>query len=94
MAFRKVAQFKEMTLEYVSPDGAGSAQFFTDMPGNHLASRIGSVALPQTNADKTPNTKTIPLVDLNGAPFEGTLYYPKVSPPVNGALQLRAGRGG
>lgn len=91
MAFRKVAQFKEMTLEYVSPDAAGVAQFFTDMPGNHLVSRIGLVALPQTNSDKTPNTKTIPLVDNNGAPFEGTLYYPKVVPPINGALQLRGG---
>jgi len=91
MAFRKVAQFKEISIEYISPDAAGSLRFFTDLPGNHLATRIGTKVLTATNADKTPNTITFPLVDGNGAPLEGTLYYPRVDPPVTGALQLRSG---
>lgn len=91
MAFRKVAQFKEATLEYVSPTAAGTFKFYTDMPGNHLADRTGALSLPITNADKTPNTKTFPLVDSNGAPLEGTLYFPRVDPPATGALQLRGG---
>jgi hypothetical protein len=91
MAFRKVAQFKEVSLEYVSADAAGAFKLFTDMPGNHLADRTGAKVLPQTNADKTPNTITFPLVDANGAPLEGTLYYPRVDPPATGALQLRGG---
>jgi hypothetical protein len=91
MAFRKVAQFKEVSLEYVSPTAAGSFKLFTDMPGNHLADRTGVKVLPATNADKTPNTITFPLVDGNGAPLEGTLYYPRVDPPASGALQLRGG---
>lgn len=91
MAFRKMAQFKEVSLEYVSKDNPGVFKFFTDMPGNHLAERTGGKTLPVTNADKTPNTTTISLVDASGAPLEGTLYYPRVEPPVNGALQLRSG---
>src|SRR5438128_830345 len=93
MAFRKVAQFKEMSLEYVSPSGASTAKFFTDMPGKHLALRITST-MPQTNADKTPNTHTVSLVDGNGAPLEGTLYYPRVDPFAtsgSGGTQLRGG---
>src|ERR1041384_5005365 len=90
MAFRKMAQFKEISLEYVSPTAAGTLKFFTDMPGNHLVNRV-QTTLPTTNADKTPNTTTFPLVDGNGAPLEGTLYYPRVEPPANGALQLRSG---
>ena len=91
MAFRKVAQFKEVSLEYVSTTAPGTFKFFTDMPGNHLAERTGGKVLPQTNADKAPGTITFPLVDANGAPLEGTLYYPRVEPPATGALQLRSG---
>jgi hypothetical protein len=91
MAFRKVAQFKECTLEYVSADGAGTFKFFTDMPGGHLTDRTGALALPVTNADKAPASRTFSLVDANGAPLEGTLYYPRVDPPATGALQLRSG---
>lgn len=91
MAFRKVAQFKEVSLEYVSPTASGVFLFSTDMPGNHLQERTGGMILPQTNADKTPNTITLPLTDGLGAPYEGTIYVPRVNPPVNGALQLRTG---
>lgn len=91
MAFRKVAQFKEISVEYVSADGAGALKFYTDLPGNHLTERTGGKVLTATNADKTPNTITFPLIDGNGAPLEGTLYYPRVEPPATGALQLRGG---
>lgn len=91
MAFRKVAQFKEVSLEYVSPTAAGTFKFFTDMPGGALIERTGGKVLPLTPADKSPKTITFPLVDVNGAPLEGTLYYPRVEPPVAGALQLRSG---
>lgn len=93
MAFRKFAQFKEMSLEYVSPSGASTAKFYTDAPGGHLALRVTG-SLPQTNVDKTPATTTISLVDANGAPLEGTLYYPRVEPfatSANGGTQLRSG---
>jgi hypothetical protein len=95
MAFRKMAQFKECSLEYVSPSGPSTFRFFTDMPGNHLAERTGGgKAMPQTNIDHTPNTVTFPLIDANGAPLEGTLYYPRVEPfatSANGGTQLRSG---
>jgi len=91
MAFRKVAQFKEMSLEYVSPDGPGTARFFTDLPGGILTERTGGKPMAQTNTNKAPATITIPLNDAFGAPLEGTLYYPRVEPPTAGALQLRSG---
>ena len=70
MAFRKMAQFKECSLEYISPTAPGTFSFSTDMPGNHIALRSGTHVLPATNVDKTPNTITFPLVDANGAPLE------------------------
>jgi hypothetical protein len=91
MAFRKVCQFKELSVEYISTTAAGTLKFFTDLPGNHLTERTGGKTLPATNADKSPNTITFPLVDASGAPLEGTLYYPRVDPPAAGALQLRSG---
>lgn len=94
MAFRKVAQFKEISLEYVSPSGASTLKFYTDMPGGHLTERTGGKSMPITNADKTPATVTFPLVDGNGAPLEGTLYYPRVEPyatSASGGTQLRGG---
>lgn len=90
MAFRKVGQFREVSLEYVSADGPGTFKFSTDMPGNAITLRE-TKTLPQTAVDKSPQTITFPLVDVNGAPLEGTLYVPRVEPPVYGALQLRSG---
>jgi len=94
MAFRKVAQFKEASLEYVSPSGPSTFKFFTDMPGGHLVERTGGKTMPITNADHTPNTITFPLVDANGAPLEGTLYQERVDPfatSASGGTQLRSG---
>ena len=94
MAFRKVAQFKEVSLEYVSPSGASSFTFSTDMPGGLIAARITNASLPQTPADHSPRTTTIPLVDNAGAPLEGTLYVTRVDPfatSASGGTQLRSG---
>jgi hypothetical protein len=94
MAFRTVAQFKEVSLVYVSPTGPSTFKFFTDMPGGHLTERTGGKSLPVTNIDRTPQSYTIPLLDGNGAPLEGTVYYPRVEPyPTsgNGGTQLRSG---
>lgn len=91
MAFRKVWQFKECSIEYVGPSG-GTFKFSTDLPGGAMAQRLTPAAtLANTPADKSPKTQTIPLSDSNSAPFEGTLYQPRVEPPPTGVLQLRAG---
>ena len=94
MAFRKVFQVKEVSLEYVSPSGPSTFKFFTDMPGNHMLDRTGAKTMPQTNADHTPVTTTFSLVDANGAPLEGTLYSMRVDPyatSASGGTQLRSG---
>ena len=92
MAFRRIAQMKEISLEYVSPTAAGTLKFFTDLPGSALAERTGGgKTLPVTPADKSPQVITYPLVDANGAPIEASLWYPRVDPPATGSLQLRGG---
>src|SRR4051794_11662941 len=90
MAFRKVAQFKEVSLQYVAVSG-GTFKFLTDMPGGHLLERTGGKAIPASNADKTPATTTIPLIDGNGAPLEGTIHQERVDPPFGATVQLRSG---
>ena len=79
MAFRKVFEFKEITLVYAS-NGAATLQFFTDMPsgGNPpgtLAGRLTTpVTLPATTSDKR-QTMTIPLDGIRGSQF-----YPAITP--------------
>lgn len=82
MAFRKVAEFKEVTLQYQTNAGGGvSFQWFTDMPGGVLGARLGSgVPLAGTNAARV--TRTIPLDGI-----EGSEFYPVLTP--NNATQLR-----
>jgi hypothetical protein len=95
MAFRKVAQIREISLEYVSPSGASTMKFYTDMPGGALAERTGGgKSMPTTGANHIPATITFPLVDGSGAPLEATLYYPRVEPfatSASGGTQLRSG---
>jgi hypothetical protein len=92
MAFRKLAEFREISVEYVSADGTGKLKFFTDMPGNHLVDRSsGGWTLPQTNADHTPTTYTHTLADSAGAPMQGSMYFPRFEPPANGIMQVRGG---
>lgn len=84
MAFRKVAEFKEMSLAY-SSNGASVAQFYTDMPGGALAARKGAgVSMPSTAA--TRKTLTIPLDGI-----EGTLFYPEVTPGAATQVKLFEG---
>lgn len=93
MSFRKVAQFKEVSLSYVSPSGASTFKFSTDMPGNAIALRFTG-SMPQTNPGHDPETTTFSLVDGGGALLEGTLYQPRVEPfatSANGGTQLRSG---
>jgi len=93
MAFRKVAQFKEVSFEYVSPSGPSTFTFKTDMPGGLIA-EVFSGAMPQTPLDHSPRTTTFSLVNDDGAPLEGTLYVTRVDPfatSADGGTQLRSG---
>lgn len=81
MAFQKVFDFKEITLEY-SSNGAAVFQFYTDMPGGTLAIRLplgapasGGYALPSTGGIGARKTITIPLDGI-----QGTEYYPIFTP--------------
>lgn len=85
-----VAQFLEVVMEYVATGSSGSFDFLTDMPGGSMASRITPVSLPVTPSDKSPKTITIPLLDANNAPIEGTLFQPKWTPGATGTLQVRS----
>jgi len=79
MAFRKVFDFKEVTLQYQS-NGTATFQFYTDMPGGTLAARLGAgITLPSTSG--TRKTITIPLDNI-----QGTEYYPLVTP--GGSTQI------
>jgi len=80
MAFRKVCEMKEVSIQY-SSNGTATFQWYTDMPGGQLAPRLGiGTALPTTNS--TRKTTTIPLDNI-----EGTEFYPVITPA--NATQLR-----
>lgn len=84
MAFRKVAEFKEVTLQYQS-NGASTFQWLTDMPGGTLAARLGAgVSLADTTS--TRKTITIPLDNI-----EGTEFYPVVTPGASTQFRLFSG---
>lgn len=80
MAFRKVSEMKEVTLQYQS-NGASTFQWFTDMPGGALAARLGAGKTISTS-DSTRKTLTIPLDGI-----EGTEFYPQITP--GGGVQFR-----
>lgn len=84
MAFRKVAEFKELTLQYQS-NGPATLQMYTDMPGGALATRLGGgSALADTSSGR--KTVTVPLDGL-----EGTEFYPVVTPGPGTQLRLFSG---
>jgi hypothetical protein len=90
MAFRKVFEFKEITLEY-SSNGASSLQFLTDMPAGAvpgaLAARLGAgAALPSTTTVGARQTMTIPLDGIRG-----TQYQPKVTPGTTTQMEIYSG---
>jgi hypothetical protein len=81
MAFQKVFDFKEITIEYAS-NGTAVFQFYSDMPGGTLAVRLplgspgsGGFSLPSTGGITIRKTITIPLDGV-----QGTQYYPIVTP--------------
>ena len=84
MAFRKVNEFKEITLVY-SSNGAATLQFYTDMPGNALAARLGSGVTLATSTNKRI-TITVPLDGI-----EGTEFYPQITPGASTQFRLFQG---
>ena len=78
MAFRKVNEFKEVTLVYAS-NGDANLQWYTDMPGGALAARLGAgsppagITLPTTSGKR--QSITIPLDGIRG-----TEFYPLITP--------------
>jgi hypothetical protein len=90
MAFRKVNEFKEMTLVY-SSNGAVSVQFYTDIPTDPgtgaPAARLGSgVALAAGSTMGVRLTQTIPLDGIRG-----TKFYPKITPGATTQFELYSG---
>jgi hypothetical protein len=82
MAFRKVAEFKEVTFQY-SSNGNAVLHWFTDMPGGALVDR-GGASLPNTLSGR--KTLTIPLDGI-----EGTEFYPFIRPDPATQLRLFSG---
>ena len=86
MAFRKVNEFKEITLVYAS-NGSATLQFYTDMPGNALAVRLGAgVTLASSGGAGQRVTITIPLDAIRG-----TEFYPKITPGATTQFELYSG---
>lgn len=82
MAFRKVCEFKECSIQYQS-NGSSTFEWFTDMPGGSLANRLTST-LPTTT--DTRRTTTIPLDGITG-----TEFYPEILPGPTTQLRLFSG---
>ena len=82
MAFRRVSEFKECSLQY-SSNGAAVFEFYTDMPGNALALRK-STSMADTSSGR--KTITIPLDNI-----EGTEFYPKITPGAATQVRLFSG---
>ena len=91
MAFRKVNEFKELTLVYaLTGTGTPTAtlQFFTDMPASSppgtLAARLGAgVTLAATTGRKSI---TIPLDGIRG-----TEFYPSITPSSTAQVEIYSG---
>src|SRR4249920_3281530 len=84
MAFRKVCEMKEVSIQY-SSNGTATFQWYTDMPGGALAPRLTpGISLPSTSS--TRKTTTIPLDGI-----EGTEFYPQITPAIATQLRLFSG---
>lgn len=84
MAFRKVCEMKEVSIQY-SSNGTATFQWFTDMPGGTLGPRLQTpVTLPTTSSAR--KTTTIPLDNI-----EGTEFYPQIVPASVTQLRLFSG---
>lgn len=84
MAQRVVNEFKEITIVYLS-NGVATLQFFTDMPGNALAARLGAgVSLVSSASSRIPIT--IPLDGIRGKEF-----YMQITPGASTQFELYSG---
>ena len=84
MAFRKVAQLKEMSFDFSSSGGTSAVQLYTDLPGNAMAARLSAKTLSNSAAGR--KTETIPLDGV-----EASLYRPEITPGVATILRLFGG---
>jgi len=87
MAYQKVFDFKEVTIEYRST-GASVFQFQTDLPGGTMAIRLplsapSSAGWSLASSGGIGITKTV-TVPLDGV--QGTLYQPSITP--SGSAQI------
>lgn len=86
MSFRKVWEFREVSIDYDCATVGGTLKFKTDMPGGAMAQRLplsgggAGVSLPVTAGRQTI---TIPLYNLHG-----TLYHPQVIVGAGGEMKL------
>lgn len=86
MAFRKVAEFKEVTIQYQS-NGSAIFQWYTDMPGGAMTPRLaggGGVGL-----NSTASTRKTTTITLDG--IEGTEFNPQIVPGPATQLRLFSG---
>jgi hypothetical protein len=81
MAFRKVAEFKECSLQYQS-NSTATFQWTTDMPGGTLAPRLA----PAVNLPSTGSTRKTTTVPLDG--IFGTEYVCQVTPSATCQMSL------
>jgi len=86
MAFRKVNEFKEITLCYAS-NGSATLQLFTDMPGGGLIARLGAGVILATSGG--PGMRTTYTVPLDG--IRGTEFYPQIVPGSKTQFELYSG---
>lgn len=84
MAFRKVCEMKEVTIQY-SSNGVATFDWYTDMPGGTLMPRLTPAQSLPTTAS-TRKTTTIPLDGI-----EGTEFYPEITPGITTQLRLFSG---
>lgn len=84
MAFRKVCEMKECSIQY-SSNGSSTFQWYTDMPGGSLAQRL-TPATPLPTTSSTRKTTTIPLDGI-----EGSEFYPEITPGPTTQLKLFSG---
>jgi len=88
MAFRKVNEIKEISLQY-SSNGPASLDFFTDIaaggtvPGALASALTAPVAIPATTGIGKRQTITIPLDGIRA-----TEFYPKIIPGVATQFEL------
>jgi hypothetical protein len=90
MAFRRVNEFKEITLVYAS-NGAATLDFLTDIaagaaPGALATALSGAITLPATGGMGKRQSITVPLDGVRGTEFQ-----PKIVPGGTTQFELYSG---